>query len=39
MPGSLPKIPRSREDDYAEAAVAARRELCARVAGDRKSVV
>jgi hydroxymethylglutaryl-CoA reductase (NADPH) len=31
--GRLPKIPRSREDDYSEASVAHRLELCERVAG------
>ncbi len=33
MPGPLPKIPRSAGDDYGASAVAARRELCERVAG------
>ncbi len=33
MAGSLPRIPRASEDDYAESAVRARRELCERVAG------
>lgn len=31
MPGALPNIPRSKEDDYGEAAVVRRRELCASV--------
>lgn len=33
MSGRLPRIPRSSEDDYAEAAVARRRALCESVAG------